>query len=104
MKRHAGWRGDSVVAGDVDWQQLLEDLLEVERECRNSGMPMVEDYSDEQFWEEDFECWLNGELVAHRTLLCGQARQGVQRGTLAKSRQGHEADGLMPGKRDGMED
>ena len=66
MKRHTGRRGDSVVVGDVDWQRLLEDLLEVERECRNSGMPMVEDYSDEQFRKEDFECWLNGEQLKHQ--------------------------------------
>ena len=63
------------MADDVDWQRLLEDFLEVERVLRNAGMPMIEDYSDEQLWEEDFECWLNGERLKHQPRKRGERRE-----------------------------
>ena len=55
---------------DMDWQRAFDELLELEKELKSIGMPMVEDYSDAQFWQEDFDCWLNGTELKHQPQEC----------------------------------
>lgn len=41
-------------------------------------MPMVEEYSDAQLWQVDFDCWLNGEELKHGSRLSGTTQSGAQ--------------------------
>ena len=39
-------------------------------------MPMFEDYTDEKLWQEDFDCWLNGEELKQQSRLPKPRKDG----------------------------